>query len=321
MKNKAITIITTFTFLLVLFLFPVSAFTGAKNGLLLWFQTVLPTLLPFVILSNLIVALDLTSYITLFFYPLFKKIFGVSKYGSYPIVIGMLSGYPLGAKTCADLVKTNQISKGEGQFLLSLCNNASPMFITSYIGMQCLGIKNNQYLLLVIIYLSTIINAFLYRLNEKIVCKFQKNSLYHPSNYSTVTANSKTDTRTTFQILDDSIMNAFEILTKIGGYIILFSLAAQIIYDIPALPHNIKILLVGIFEITTGTNAIALSTYSQTIKIILILTFTAFGGLSSLAQTKSVIADSGLSIKTYFVYKISNGIIAGFITYFWILFN
>ena len=51
MKHIFSTLCTIFLFILML-LFPQDAFKGASAGLLLWFHTVLPTLLPFIILSN-----------------------------------------------------------------------------------------------------------------------------------------------------------------------------------------------------------------------------------------------------------------------------
>ncbi|HBA98264.1 MAG TPA: nucleoside recognition protein, partial [Lachnospiraceae bacterium] len=52
------------------------------------------------------------------FYPVFHKVFKLSKDGCYPAVIGMLSGYPLGAKTVSDLYKMDLLSRKEAQYLI-----------------------------------------------------------------------------------------------------------------------------------------------------------------------------------------------------------
>ena len=120
-------------FFFSMILFPSLTLEGACNGLLLWFQTVLPTLLPFVIVSNLLISTNSIYFINQRIGWLFQCIFKVSPSGSYPILIGFLCGYPMGAKTIADLVKSQTLSKNEGQYLLSFCNNTSPMFILIFI--------------------------------------------------------------------------------------------------------------------------------------------------------------------------------------------
>lgn len=42
-----------------LLLFPDTSFTCAASGLMLWFETLLPSLLPFMIISNLLIRTDL----------------------------------------------------------------------------------------------------------------------------------------------------------------------------------------------------------------------------------------------------------------------
>ncbi len=220
----------------------------------------------------------------------------------------------MGAKACADLVRTNKIELSEGQRILSFCNNASPMFIISYITIHCLGFTDKPYLFLFIIYGS----AYLVGILEGFLGTWQVKGIHTLSlPYSTPLPNQEKSSL--FRIIDNSIINGFELLTKIGGYIILFSLGAQIIYDLPVIPNIIKILLAGLLEITTGSNAIVTAQLSKELEIVLIVALTAFGGLSSFAQTKSVIADSGLSLKKYLVSKIINGLLAAFLTLIWLI--
>ena len=45
----------------------------------------------------------------------------------------ILCGYPMGAKVTADLVCTKKIERSEAAYLLSFCNNTSPVFIVNFI--------------------------------------------------------------------------------------------------------------------------------------------------------------------------------------------
>ena len=106
-----------------------------------------------------------------------------------------------------------------------------------------------------------------------------------------------------FKIIDAGIMNGFETLTRLGGYIMLFSMIASITQKLP-LSRQIVLLLTGIAEITNGINLLPSYTVSMQRQYILAMTFTAFGGLSGIAQTSSMIKDTELSLKNYCVLKL-----------------
>lgn len=294
-------------FLAAMLLFPSASFQGASTGLLLWFHNVLPNLLPFIILSNLMVQLNITKQISRLFYPLFGRLFRISCEGCYPIIIGFLSGIPMGAKCTADLVKENKISLTEGQFLFTMCNNASPMFIIGYIAITQLKLPGINYALFAIIYGSAIISALLCR------SIFIRNSKYNSAVSITSSSLSKVKpahSRFSFAILDNSIMNGFEIVTKIGGYIILFSIIAQIIKGIGPDTSFIKAFIMGLFEITTGISQVCNTNLDINTKIVLVSALTSFGGFSGLAQTKSVLGDTRLSINYFLIVKLLSASIA-----------
>ncbi|HEX3021178.1 MAG TPA: nucleoside recognition domain-containing protein, partial [Lachnospiraceae bacterium] len=231
-----------FILLLTMITNPIASLTGAKTGLLLWFNTVLPTLLPFIILSNLIIRFQVTDYICKVFSPIFTRLFRISNAGCYPLVIGILSGYPMGAKTCNDLLKEKQLSSKEGQFLMILGNNASYMFITSFIAVSSLSLPEHKYEIAAIIYLSSIISATIYRFNCRYSLKHFLVRLFFHRKVSEVTTFStilddtniktdptlRTDQPLSFSTVDNCILDGFVVITKIGGYIILFSVIAQI---------------------------------------------------------------------------------------------
>jgi sporulation integral membrane protein YlbJ len=295
-------------FLIAMMLFPSASFQGASSGLLLWFHNVLPNLLPFIIVSNLMVRLNITRQISKVFYPILGRLFHVSCEGCYPVAIGFLSGIPMGAKSTTDLVSEHKIHRSEGQFLLNMCNNASPMFIMGYIAITQLKLPHIKYALFVIIYGSAIISALIIRYMARFLKKEATSAI---TNIITVTEQKKAlPSRFSFELLDSSIMNGFEIVTKIGGYIILFSILAQIINEVGPDISFYKAFLMGIFEITTGISQICKAGIDINTKIVLVAVLTSFGGFSGMAQTKSVLGDSRLSMKSYFIVKLLNAAIS-----------
>ncbi|MBQ8558976.1 MAG: transporter [Tyzzerella sp.] len=285
---KQITYALTSIFLFfVMLCFPKETLSGATDGLLLWFQIVMPTLLPFFILTNFLIHTNSIKYISQICGPVLQKLFRVSPNGSFAVLAGFLCGYPIGAKVTADLVKTDRISLSEGKYLLSFCNNTSPAFITSYIVIQNFKEEELLFPTLLILYLSPILCSFLFRRIYKI-----------PSDISKQTPNQDSSIRFGFEIVDECIMNSFENITKIGGYIMLFSILFSLGRKLPIAP------VLPILEITTGIPKI-LKTYTNfKTAYVLVLALTSFGGLCAVAQSNSMLNGTKLSITTYTIQKL-----------------
>ena len=101
---------------------------------------------------------------------------------------------------------------------------------------------------------------------------------------------------------DESLMDSCEVMVKIGGYIMLFSILVFYITELPLHNPAGKAALLGFVEITTGIRAISGSIPSMAGGM-WIAAATAFGGLSGIFQTKSVIKNAGLSIRHYVAWK------------------
>lgn len=317
-KNKLLKGLILFFFILM-FIFPYASYKGASSGLMLWFLNVLPTLLPFIIVSNMIISLNIAGKISRLFYPVIGRIFKVSPNGCYPILIGFLSGLPMGAKGVADLITENRIKGKEGNYLLSMCNNASPIFIMSYIATNQLKMPSMRLPLFIIIYGSSIISANIYRTYQNYRYK-KSNNEYIQDNEPIQVQNTYKSISFSFDVIDKSVMNGFEVITKVGGYIILFSILAEIINEIGPSVSYYKALVMGLLEITTGIDQICLIRIDSNIKIVLISIVTAFGGLSGLAQTKSVLGESRLSIKSYFYVKLISACIAMLLSVLYVIY-
>ena len=117
-----------------------------------------------------------------------------------------------------------------------------------------------------------------------------------------------------FQIVDAGIMNGFETLTKIGGYIVIFSILASCFFILP-LPEIMKICCIGFTELTNGIHILCSSTLPATYKYVLAMLYTAFGGISGLAQTSAMIKDTSLSMKKYLFWKVILCITTGILAY------
>lgn len=276
--------------LLLMLCFPTESFTGASNGLLLWFQTLLPTLLPFLILSNLCIRTNCVFYISRALRPFLQKLFRISEVSCYAVFIGFLCGYPMGAKVIADLYQGKQISKEEGQYLLSFCNNTSPMFIISYIVMQTFQNKALLFKTMLTLVLSPVICSFLFRRCYHYSCK---------KDAASTLPNLWFD----FQIVDTAIMNSFETITKIGGYLMLFSIIFTLACHLPIA------FLLPCLEISNGIPCIMSLSSNPTVTYPYVLGLTSFGGFCAIAQTKSMIQETNLRIAPYIIQKLITALV------------
>lgn len=282
--------------------FPQTVFTGASYGLVLWFRHVLPTLLPYMILINVLICTPALHWIcritSIFLCPLL----GTSYYGTFAVLTGFLCGYPMGAKTTSDLLNANKISRSEASYLLSFCNNTSPAFILSYVVAQNMKERNLCIPFFLILTFTPLMLSFIFRLFYRLPessCSFPQVTPGSFSNPSESISDS---------FLDRCILNAFESVTKVGGYMMMFSVLIQLLASV--LPNTIfSLLLYSSLEISTGIRLLFSSALYTTEKIILCAFLTSFGGWCCIAQTYSIISSSQLPILPYITAKLVTALV------------
>ncbi len=288
--------------LVTILLFPQLTLQGASAGLLLWFRSIIPTLFPFVVLSNLFLSTNAVSYLSRLLNALIARVFHVSGDGSFAILTGFLCGYPMGAKVTADLVQKGYITKKEGCYLLSFCNNTSPMFVISYVILQNLGKEKLLVPSVCILILSPILCSFLFRLYYK--------PRINPSRFSDAKP-----VHFRFAYLDSAIMNGFETITKVGGYMILFSIVLEILSQVQTQNAFLLTVLFPSVEIAGGIQFIVEHCSSFYTAYVPVMALTSFGGWCSVAQTKSMIQEAGIPIFPYIIEKLITAMVTSLISY------
>ena len=282
--------------------FPQTVFTGASYGLVLWFRHVLPTLLPYMILINVLICTPALHWICRITSTFLCPLLGTSYYGTFAVLTGFLCGYPMGAKTTSDLLNVNKISRSEASYLLSFCNNTSPAFILSYVVAQNMKERNLCIPFFLILTFTPLMLCFIFRLFYRLPessCSFPQVTPGPFSNPSESISDS---------FLDRCILNAFESVTKVGGYMMMFSVLIQLLASV--LPNTIfSLLLYSSLEISTGIRLLFSSALYTTEKIILCAFLTSFGGWCCIAQTYSMISSSQLPILPYITAKLVTALV------------
>ena len=94
MKKKLI-FLCLLLFIAYILTAPKDAVNAASVGLVLWYTRVLPTLLPFVILSNILMDSNYLQYLNKITAPLVSRLIPVSDNGAFDLLSGFLFGFPI----------------------------------------------------------------------------------------------------------------------------------------------------------------------------------------------------------------------------------
>lgn len=310
-------IFTIVIFIITLFciLFPESMITSTKNSLLLWWKIILPSLFPFMVIANLITKTAIPKIFGKLLEPIMQFIFRLPGISSISVFLGMIGGYPIGAKITADLRKENTISKNVANHLIKFTNNSGPLFISGAIGIGLYNNKKIGLLLLITHYLSALIVGFLLKKSKKTSAKSKS------IDFEIITFSNLGKT------LNDAIKNAVTNVVSVGGFIILFSIISTILFEtgivsfisnliFPTLNKNVSHSIIsGLLEVTNGVNLLSTTSLPLNQKLILTATLVGFGGFSIHTQTLGVIANTDIKISSYLLGKTLQGIIAGILTY------
>lgn len=302
-------------FLLPLFFymlfFPKEAFTYSLAGLELWFHTVLPSLLPFMILSGFFIGTGKIERILGRFSRFFFVIFGVSPWGAYALLLGLFCGYPMGARLTADLYARQKISRAEACYLLTFSNNASPMFLSAYVAVQNLQSESLLPGILSAVYGADLLTGLFFRIRFG---RFRRTL-----SEENVELKKEAPSVSWGELIDTSVMNGLEAAAKLGGYIILFSIFSGAISQLLTALPCLRLITAAITEVTTGVHTLAQSHLPFVILFPAVCSCTAFGGLSAAAQTKSMLNGTDLPIGLYLFAKCINSILAAVLALLFVL--
>lgn len=294
----------------------------ATLGLELWLYKMVPALLPFMILSGVMVRLHLTEKIAMVLYPAVGLLYRVRKNVVYCMALGFLCGFPMGARVTADLYERKLLSRREAEYLLAFCNNIGPVYFCSFV-LPMLGRR------LILPYFfgmygipllyGAVLRSTLFRelpqepqarnlppvlpAGELQGCSDRAGSLdraiRRPQRPIGLLA-----------AVNESIQSSLESILTLGGYMILFNLLNLPVH---LLLGRKPALLAPLLEITGGLSMLGSSLPLYSFLVL------SFGGLSCIAQTYSCISRTDLSLGNYALHRICLTLLTGLFYLLWFL--
>lgn len=304
--NNKVTKVLFFIFsLILLFAFQRTNFDTVKSTINMFLSSIMPSLFPFILFTNVIINSDLIFSLT--------SCFKEYKYIVSCIIVGFLCGYPMGAKITYKYFMENKLSINQVKFLMSFCNNCNPIFILSTIG---ICVFNNMYIGIILCishYVSALIIGFYHFAHNNIIHENKEKSNNIKQN------NIKTLHKSFFEIIDTSIKSSFVVIGNIFAFILIFNLVFTIIENI--LLHlnvnsSIVYTLSSLFEVTNGAKMLYLNSNLDFKLLTCIISFLlGFSGMSILFQIYSCIYKSKISLLYIIKYKVIQGFLSFVITY------
>lgn len=326
--------ITTFlTFSLIKF--PDQAFEASIRGLNMWWEVVFPSLLPFFITAELLLAFGVVKFIGVLFEPIMRPLFNVPGVGSFGWMMGMSSGYPTGAKIAARLREEKQLTKVEAERLVSFTNASSPLFI---FGAVSVGFFHDVKLGILLATCHYIGNALVgicmrfYGRNKQRSKKEERKKVSIVHAFKEMHHTRLKDERPLGEVIGDSVLNSIKTLVMVGGFIILFSVLIKLLYligisplvailfeqllNLFSLPIDFALpFFSGLFEITIGAKGISdISTDTLLAKAVLVSFILGFNGFSVQAQVASILAKTDIRFSPYFFSRFLHGLFASILT-------
>ena len=287
---------------------PAVALSAARWGLSLWFNSVLPGILPFLIGVNVLMAFGAVKHLGVLLSFAMKRLFRLPGSAGFALVMGTLSGYPVGAKIVCQMRAKGDLSRSQAQRLLGFSNNAGPLFILGAVGAGMFASPAFGYLLLAGHYAGALGLGLLLRL-------FAKNKENHgilPQPAPNEAANTRL--QPIGKILGSSVKNAMETMLIIGGFIVLFSVISALISHLPFIGSQLATPIAGAIEMTGGLGTLSEGILTRA-GAVFAAAILGFGGLSILFQALSFIDKTDLSPALYILCKMVHAALAALVTF------
>lgn len=260
----------------------------------LWITKVFPSLFIMFIINDIIINTNLLKNITKHIDPIFNKIFNTTGNSSEVFLLSVFSGTPSSAFIIKEMIENKKITIDSANKLISFTYFSNPLFLYNI-----LNVSFNKHITFKIILVHYLSNLF--------IGLFFKKNIDKTNNFYTTSNNLN---KNIFLLLPNSIKKSINTLLMILGTITFYMIITNIIINIFTFPPIINILIKGILEITQSLNILNSLNTCSIIKEITALAIISFGGLSIHTQVISLINDTKISYKNFFIGRILHVLIS-----------
>lgn len=270
-----------------------------ERGLKLCARSLIPSLFPFMVASELVLRSGACEAFSVVLQKPFRFLFGIEKEGSSAFLLGIICGFPIGARTAVSLYEEGRISERTFCRLLNFSNVPSAAFVISAVGRALFCSRE----LGVVLYSVTLISAVCVGVIQNIACKGKKR---HGESGKPLCPKGKSQTDVSAETLfSSSVTSAASSMLFVCGFVVFFSVLTGIIENIlscAGLPRPFLCVVVAFFEMSAG--AVSAASLEQPLLAVLIAAGAiGWSGLSVHSQIIGICARTGARFGRYFISK------------------
>ena len=332
MKPFSFAFFTIIVLILAIFMAinPRETVQAAASGFELWYQILVPALLPFFIVADLLVSLHFVGLIGALLEPIMRPVFRLPGCSALVIAMGYTSGFPMGAVLSRRLWEERLITSQETERLVSFTNNSSPLFIIGAIGVGMLASPQLGYLLAVSHYAANLIVGFIWgRMSSPTTTVA---SITPTQALRRLWQQFSQEEKGLGNLLGKAVSSSVTNLLAIAGFVVLFSVMTRMFTVWSIMDHMAHLLTwllgslnfsypicfgmgIGLFEITLGSRIIAATSDPVFIKLLAISIVIGFSGFSIIAQVMSIVAGLPVRLWFYLLSRLIQLTLSGLITW------
>ena len=285
---------------ILMIIFPKVSVECAKSASRMCGEIIIPSLFPFFVCSGLLIRSGLAERTSVIARPIMRPLFNINENGAAAFVLGILSGYPLGAVTACELYENGSLSRSETERLLAFCNNSGPLFILGAVG-SAMYSSVRAGLVLYIAHLAAAVSV-------GVIFRFYgRNDIAPP-------AVSKQSLKSFSDIFPSVLSSSADNMITVCCAVIFFSTLSGLITSILPVSGILRAVICAAAELTSGTKNISELNIPLYVRLTMSAFTVGFAGLCVHLQVIAVCAGHGLSLKPYVFGKILHGVLSAVYT-------
>lgn len=277
---------------------------GAVQGIRLCLQTVIPSLFCFMVLTCFLINSGLYRFLSLPLARVTRRLFFLPPELGSILLLGMVGGYPMGAKAIASLLQQQKIDQSLAQRMMLYCCCAGPSFIISAVGVQMFGSFSVGVLLFAVQLGVSVLFALVCALH----CRLHSSRPAAITDPHPVSSVRPLGLGEAFVL---SVAQSVEAMGQMSGFIVLFSALSQLISSLLPCASLARALLLGCLEVTNGCSLAS----TLPLGAVFASCFLSFGGLSVLAQIMGILKGTHIRILPILLSRLLHALVSGVLTF------
>ena len=271
-----------------------------KKGLKLCSEKVIPSLFPFMVISELLVKSGVGRRLGALFGKPFRWLFGVSESTACAFTLGLLCGFPIGASTLCSMVEQGEIGESEAVSAMTFCNNPGSAFVINAVGVSLFGSRRVG----LVLYLSVILSAITVGVAVRLMRK-NKKSLSRERALCVLRMR-KSGT----ELFTSAVSNSAVSMLTVCAYVTFFSSllgCLGVILEHFSVTGTAFAAIFGFFEISGGVG-MAAEIADGRVAVMLAAAILGWSGLSVHLQISSV-CKGRIDLRPYFLAKLAQSLL------------